>query len=126
MNKQIKFRNLAFISRVKLFDISDKECNEFIRTCPHYLLNNSCKENYVNIFFLNIKHFICNTIVCRKHTAAGMVYFNDLKDLKQLKLALIEKKQQQEQNKDEKLQQNVNDHEDEEKNESNKKKIKNG
>lgn len=27
--------------------------------------------------------------VCRKHTATGMVYFNDLKDLKKLENALV-------------------------------------
>jgi hypothetical protein len=44
----------------------------------------------INLQFINFK--IWKLKVCRKHTSTGMVYFNDLSDLKKLEKALIDLK----------------------------------
>ena len=57
---------------------------------------NACKWNSLFIFLvlylIIIIIFILFYLVCRKHTASGMVYFNDINDLKRLEEALIAKR----------------------------------
>ena len=77
-----------------MFDIKDLSAHQIVRRTPHDIITNSC--NKTNLEFLSFpptKYKRSLISVCRKHTSAGMVYFNDISDLKRLEKALLSLKE---------------------------------